>query len=312
MERSTRATTPRPALMRRDLEQSLMRRSINPLTLSAFQRILLTTDGTVTEILEAFSGESIHVVKLFQEVSVLDRAISALELPWGQHVLRRNILLQGRMSLVNFIYAESVIALDRLDEGVRDGLLQSKKPIGLLILERRIETFREILDCGRERAGALARHFPIGEDASLIFRSYRVIAGGHPIMLITEKFPESYFRDWDPTGTWGAAPAPDTTESARTPEQGEAELKRTVAELEHFLRHELPGNNHHGPIAPDAALLEGGIIDPPGFFALLAFITERFGVKFDDDELVAENFRTLGAIAQRIAEARAQRRHGGA
>jgi chorismate-pyruvate lyase/acyl carrier protein len=297
--------------MRRDLEQSLSRRSINPLTLSAFQRILLTTDGTVTEILEAFSGESIHVVKLFQEVSVLDRAISALELPWGQHVLRRSILLQGRMSLVNFIYADSVIALDHLDEGVRDGLLQSKKPIGLLVLERRIETFKEILDCGREPAGPVAHHFHIDPDASLIFRSYRVITQGRPIMLITEKFPETYFRDWDPTGTWGTA-ATKAAEPARSPERDEQELQRTVAELEHFVRSELLGNNRPDPIAPDAALLEGGLIDSAGFFSLLSFITERFGVKFDDEELVADNFRTLGAIARRIAEGRGPRRRGGA
>ena len=296
--------------MRRDLEQSLMRRSINPLTLSAFQRILLTTDGTVTEILEAFSGESIHVVKLFQEVSVLDRAVSALELPWGEHVLRRNILLQGRMSLGNFIYAESVIALDRLEEGVRDGLLQSKKPIGLLILERRIETFKQILDCGRERAGAIARHFQIDEDASMIFRSYRVINQGRPIMLITEKFPETYFRDWDPTGTWGTAAVPEAADAARAPEHDEQEQQRTLAELEHFVRNDLLGNSRHDPIAADAALLEGGVVDSAGFFALLSFITERFGVKFDDEELVADNFRSLGAIARRIAERRGPRRSG--
>src|SRR6185436_1905541 len=116
MERSVKPTPPRPPLMRHDLEQSLMRRSINPLTLSPFQRILLTTDGTVTEMLEAFAGESIRVVKLFQEVTLLDRAVSSLELPWGQHVLRRTILLQGRMSLMNLLYAESILAIDRLDE----------------------------------------------------------------------------------------------------------------------------------------------------------------------------------------------------
>jgi chorismate-pyruvate lyase/acyl carrier protein len=297
--------------MRRDLEQSLMRRSINPLTLSAFQRILLTTDGTLTEILEAFFGESIHVVKLFQEVSVLDRAVSALELPWGQHVLRRNILLQGRMSLVNFIYAESVIALDRLDEDVREGLLQSKKPIGLLILEQRIETFKEILDCGREPAGGIAQHFQIDEGASVIFRSYRMIAQGQPIMLITEKFPESYFRDWDPTATRGTAPAPEPAAALAAPVRDELEHQRLVAALESFVRNELLGNSRHDPIAPDTALLEGGLVDSTGFFSLLSFITERFGVKFDDEELVADNFRTLEAIARRIADRQGRRRRAG-
>src|SRR5262245_13912028 len=198
MERSTKPTGPPSPLMRQDLELSLERRAVNPLTLSAFARILLTTDGTVTEILEAFAGESIRVVKLFQEVSRLERAVTSLELSWGEEVLKRSILLQGRMSLVNFIYADSIIALNRLDDAVRDGLLLSKKPIGLLILERRIETFKEILDCGTEPAGPLADHFRIDENASVIFRTYRMFTNGRPIMVITEKFPESYFRDWDP------------------------------------------------------------------------------------------------------------------
>ena len=74
MERNARAMAKGSPIMRHDLEESLERHAINPLTLSAFQRILLTTDGTVTEILEAFSGESIRVVKLFQEVAQLDRS----------------------------------------------------------------------------------------------------------------------------------------------------------------------------------------------------------------------------------------------
>jgi chorismate-pyruvate lyase len=195
---SARAAVSEQGLLRHDLQRSLARQSINPLTLSAFQRILLTTDGTVTEILEAYSGESICVVKLFQKAALLDKAITALELPWSNRVLRRNILLQGRMSLVNFLYAESIIALDRLDEGVRDGLLKSKKPIGLLILEHRIETFKEILDCGREKAGPLGEYFRIKDTANVLFRTYRMINRGRPIMMITEKFPEDFFGSWDP------------------------------------------------------------------------------------------------------------------
>jgi chorismate-pyruvate lyase len=40
--------------MRYDLDQSLTISHIEPSRLSAFQRILLTTDGTLTEILEAY------------------------------------------------------------------------------------------------------------------------------------------------------------------------------------------------------------------------------------------------------------------
>lgn len=179
-----------PALMRKDLDQSLGRRAIDPLTLGASRRVLLTTDGTVTEILEAFSGERIRVVKLFQEQSRLARPLATLELPKGDDILSRQVLLQGCASLVNFIWAESIIALGRLDEEVRFGLLHSQKSIGLLILEKRIETFKEILDCDRKPAGPLAKHFRVGARAPILSRTYRMVTQGRPIMLITEKFPE--------------------------------------------------------------------------------------------------------------------------
>jgi chorismate-pyruvate lyase/acyl carrier protein len=290
--------------MRQDLDRSLIKRSINPLTLSAFQRILLTTDGTLTEILEAFAGESIRVVKLFQEVCVLDQAVSALELPWGASVLRRKILLQGRMSLVNFIYAESIIALDRLDEGVRNGLLQSQKPIGLLILERRIETFKEIVDCGREPAGSLADYFPIAPDAAILSRTYRMITNAQPIMLITEMFPESYFRDWDPTAMHAGAATP-LDAGALAPPTGAADVAGIVTGLEQFVRRTLLAGTRAEPIAASTDLLTEQLLDANRLFALLGFITEEFGVRFDDDELVPDNFRTLGDIAARIAERQA-------
>ena len=171
-----------------------LQRAINPLKLSAMQRILLATDGTVTDILEMYAGESMRVIKLHQEQVGLKQPLPSMDLDRGDTVLNRTILLQGKMSLVNQLYAESVIVPDRLDPGVRDGLILSKKPIGLLLLEHRLETFREILECWREFAGPLGQYFHVDEEATIIARTYRIFSGRQPIMLITEKFPESYFR----------------------------------------------------------------------------------------------------------------------
>jgi len=177
-------------LMRTDLQRSLIGSPIDPSRLTSFQRILLTTDGMVTEMLEANYWERMVVERLFQEDYVLDTELPELECKPGEHVLDRRILLRGRMSHLARIYAESFIARDRLPEFIRDGLINSAKPIGLLILENRLETFREILGCVREEANDLAEHFQIERNAHLISRRYRVIAHGHPIMVITEKFPE--------------------------------------------------------------------------------------------------------------------------
>jgi chorismate-pyruvate lyase len=168
-------------------------RSVHPLRRSPIQRILLVTDGTVTEILEAYAGESMRLIKLYEEQVTLEHDLPGLELAAGQPVLRRKILLQGKMSLTNFLYADSYVALNRLDDWMRRGLLESHKPIGFLMQEHRLETFREIVGCGREVVDGLAPYFNVSETDGMIWRTYRVFANRQPIMLITEKFPDSHF-----------------------------------------------------------------------------------------------------------------------
>ncbi len=170
-----------------------LERFVHPLRRTPIQRILLVTDGTVTEILEAYTGESMRLIKLYEELVTLDADLPGLDLVAGQQVLRRKILLQGKMSLTNFLYADSYVALDRLDDWMRHGLLESHKPIGFLMQERKLETFREIVSCGREVADGLAPYFGVSERDGMIWRTYKVLSGGQPIMLITEKFPEAHF-----------------------------------------------------------------------------------------------------------------------
>jgi chorismate-pyruvate lyase len=161
--------------------------------LSSLQRILLATPGTVTDILETYSGESIVVSKLFESIVLLERAMPEMELEAGHPVYSRKILLQGAETGQCFLYAESSIVLDRLEKPIRDGLLTTNKPIGLLMREERMETFRDILDYGQEPAGELAGHFRVEPTAGVVWRTYRMLSGRRPVMLITEKFPESHF-----------------------------------------------------------------------------------------------------------------------
>ncbi len=180
-------------MMRHDLHQSLTRSHIDPSKLSTFQRILLTTDGTLTEILEAYLLEKIQVVKLSEGLVSITRDLPQLELKRGSEVIERKILLQGKISRKNFIYAESVLIPDRLDDNFKDELLKSKTPLGRLWLEHKIETFKEIVDSSKELAANLSAYFPINNEDNMLSRSYRVFSKRQPIMMITEKFPESYF-----------------------------------------------------------------------------------------------------------------------
>ncbi len=193
MVQSREITANNTGELRPDLQESLTYSHINPANLSTFQRIILTTDGTLTEILEAYLFEKINLVKLSEGIVLVTNPVKTLELEIGQEVIERKVLLQGKISRKNWIYAESLIVPKRLDEKYRERLLKSQESIGRLWLEHKVETFKEIVDSSREIAGDLADYFKIKPKDKLLSRTYRAFSNGHPIMMITEKFPEKYF-----------------------------------------------------------------------------------------------------------------------
>jgi chorismate-pyruvate lyase len=162
-------------------------------TLAPVQRILLTTDGTLTKILEAYLSEEIQMVKLSERSLISTQDIPWLELEWGSEVIERKILLQGKESRRNFLYAESILIPERLDKHFRGQLLESEIPLGKLMLAHRMETFKEIITSGKESPNGLSAFFQINNEDKLLSRTYRRSHHSKPVMLITEKFPESYF-----------------------------------------------------------------------------------------------------------------------
>ncbi len=180
------------------MQKTLLSNSIEPRNLSPLQRILLTSDGTLTEILEAYLLEKIQLVKLSEELVNITKPILALDLDIGSQVIERKVLLKGKISLNNFIYAESIIVPERLDKSLRSRLIESQEPIGRLWLEHKLETFKEIIDSRTEQAEVLSKYFNIEKEDRILSRTYRVFSNKQPIMMITEKFPESYFnRNYD-------------------------------------------------------------------------------------------------------------------
>ncbi len=171
--------------------------------LSIFQRVLLTTDGTVTKMLEIYAGEEIQVIKLSQEVRVSNQPLASLEMAGPYSVLDRKILLRGKRSQRNLLYAESTIALDRLNHTVRNSLLEDEVPIGRLLLDCQAETFRKIMSCSKEPAGALACYFQVRPSLGMISRTYQIVMGQRPVMQITEKFPETHFLGMEDYNTEG-------------------------------------------------------------------------------------------------------------
>lgn len=180
--------------MRDSHHRTMTRSGVDLDSLSVLQRIFLTTDGTVTDILEAYYREPMeirvqqqHVVSA-ESLAPEDRVWLGWEAPKGE-ALKREIALHGKKSGECRLFADSVVAMDRLPPLLRDGLLEKRLPIGHLLLDHRIPTFKELVDCRREPARGLAHLFGVDDDASILSRTYVLWVADAPAMLITEKLP---------------------------------------------------------------------------------------------------------------------------
>jgi CheY-like chemotaxis protein len=158
------------------------------------QRILLGTNGTFTHIIEACTGEPIRVVKLDEVVEQAKGFHPELGDIDTETTLRRTVLLRGGRTDTALIHADALVLLDRLPHGMGRELVSTRRPIGKLLVEHRVETFREIVHSGYEAAGGRAGWFGIDETDELLFRTSRVFSGGRSIMLVTERFPTTAFR----------------------------------------------------------------------------------------------------------------------
>lgn len=160
-------------------------------SLALFQKVLLVTDGSVTELLCIHAGKMVRAQKISQEIRH-DDAPAALGCPVGTPWLHRRILLVTDDA--RLVFAESAFVLARLSERARRLLLDTDTPIGLLWKAERAEMYREIIDIRREHHPAVAAHFGLSADTPLLTRSYLLLQGGQPLGIITEKFPDAHFR----------------------------------------------------------------------------------------------------------------------
>lgn len=166
--------------------------------LPPFLRVLLLTDGTVTKSLEAYFWEPIAVDSLAQDTVRVSADLDWIGLKRGDRALQREVRLIGAESGVVYAYAKSLLKLEMLPAAVQQDLLSGGIGIGELLRERGLETYREILDMGREADPSLARLFNDRHGNELLYRVYRVLMKREAIILIEEKFPYRLYAEQRP------------------------------------------------------------------------------------------------------------------
>ncbi len=160
--------------------------------LPPFLRTLLVTDGTVTKILEAYFWEPVSVDTLMQEMVTVEQAIHWINVAPKTEVLVRQARLRGSHSDNIYATAFSVIRSECIPASFRQRLIDREIGIGVLIRDSGLESYREVMEVGVEPRRPASKAETLHPDDK-IFRTYRIIIDGAPVILITESYPISCY-----------------------------------------------------------------------------------------------------------------------
>ncbi len=159
--------------------------------LSSAQKILLTTDGSVTAILDVLKGH-VDISTLKQEFMPADKEMAAnLDVNEGDTVNYRVVIIQGEEPL---IYAISLVPINRLNNAFKEDLIKADIPIGRILKKHSIESRREIKSIYIEEPGDDLKDI-FKTDSPFLCRTYNIIHNGEILIWLKEMFPYSLFKE---------------------------------------------------------------------------------------------------------------------
>ncbi|MFQ6051237.1 MAG: chorismate lyase [Candidatus Hydrothermarchaeota archaeon] len=155
--------------------------------LTPVERIILTTDGSITTILESLSGEKVNVRTVLQRVIKSDKEISnSLSIREGSDVNERIVILESKYPLV---YAKSYTPLSILEPWFMDNIMKEDIPIGRIIRKLKMEIRRDLERIFMTNANRnISKLLETQENERLISRSYLIFYKKKKLLHITEVF----------------------------------------------------------------------------------------------------------------------------
>jgi chorismate-pyruvate lyase len=161
-------------------------------TFSNTQKILLTTDGSITAILDVLYGK-IGLFTIDQHFGIADESHAKLvNVNAGDEINFRAVIMhKGNQPL---IYAISHVPLGRCSEEICSDLLRADIPIGRILKNYKIESRREINNIYIEKPNEMLKDL-YKTDEDFLARDYVIINNNEILMWIKEMFPVSYFTE---------------------------------------------------------------------------------------------------------------------
>lgn len=156
------------------------------------QKILLTTDGSITAILDVLYGKiTLSTIEQHFENST-SKTSKLINVDEGVQINYREVIMHKNDE--NLIYALSYIPLERLTEEICCDLVRADIPIGRILKNYKIESRREINKIYVEKPNdRLKELFNTTED--MLAREYVIIHKNNILMWIKEVFPISKFTN---------------------------------------------------------------------------------------------------------------------
>lgn len=156
------------------------------------QKILLTTDGSITAILDVLYGK-INLDTLDQHLGIADEGHAKLvNVEVGTEINFREVIMHKDKKPL--IYAISHVPLARCSSEICADLLRADIPIGRILKNYKIESRREINNIFIEKPNAKLKEL-YNTDEDFLARDYVIINNGEILMWIKEMFPVSYFTE---------------------------------------------------------------------------------------------------------------------
>ncbi|MGH9080560.1 MAG: chorismate--pyruvate lyase family protein [Acidimicrobiales bacterium] len=156
---------------------------------AGFPAVLRRNPGSVTDLLERVAGEPVDAAILAQCLSPAS-AGERVDLAGGNEVLHRAVLLRGRVTGRDYVYAETSIVPARIPPSVRHRLEQTRDPIGRVLSDHRLAVGREAMPGPARALQADSSIAPLLA-AAVLTRRYRILLDAVPAFVIDEWFLET-------------------------------------------------------------------------------------------------------------------------
>ncbi|MHC1603574.1 MAG: chorismate--pyruvate lyase family protein [Candidatus Syntropharchaeales archaeon] len=156
---------------------------------------MLLTDGSMTLLLEIYTGDPVAVETLTQKTIQATEEIAAkLGVDVGSSVNYREVVLKNGLSGEALLYAISLTPISRLTDEFRDDLLRADIPIGRIMKLHGLEFRRELVKIEKEDVSAkLIGIFGLKEGEYILKRVYNIIHDEKILISIMEAFPGTYY-----------------------------------------------------------------------------------------------------------------------